>query len=117
MCAGCMTAVTWAGTFAGLAAVTGIYGVGLALTTSATSAYITDLTRETRYGAAHGLFGTIFDIGDALGPICAGLIVARAGYDAAFATAGAMAMVIAAIFGYQSRHWGSAARSTIVTAR
>jgi MFS family permease len=104
-CAGCMTAITWAETFGGLAAVIGIYGVGLALTTSATSACITDLTRETRYGAAHGLFGTIFDIGDALGPICAGLVVARAGYDAAFGAAGVMALVIASIFGYASRHW------------
>jgi len=104
-CAGCMTAITWAGTFGGLAAVTGIYGIGLALTTSATSAYITDLTRETRYGAAHGLFGTIFDIGDALGPICAGVIVARAGYNAAFGAAGGMAVAIACIFAYASRNW------------
>ncbi len=104
-CAGCMTAITWAGDFGELAAVTGIYGVGLALTTSATSAYITDLTRETRYGAAHGLFGTIFDVGDALGPICAGLVVARAGYDTAFTAAGVMAVVIAVIFGSASRYW------------
>ena len=108
-CAGCMTAITWVGTFGGLAAVTGIYGVGLALTTSATSACITDLTRDTRYGAAHGLFGTIFDIGDALGPICAGLIVARAGYDAAFWAAGAMAAAIACLFWYASLNWEASA--------
>ena len=99
-CGACIAAITWAGNFGALAGVTGIYGVGLALTTSATSAYITDLTRETRYGAAHGLFGTIFDIGDALGPICAGLIVARFGYDAAFGTAAAIAVAIACLFAY-----------------
>lgn len=110
-CAGCMVAITWGETFGGLAAVTGIYGVGLALTTSATSAYITDLTRDTRYGAAHGLFGTIFDVGDALGPICAGLIVARAGYSTAFGAAAAMAAVIACLFAYSSRTWDSS-RST-----
>jgi MFS transporter, DHA1 family, multidrug resistance protein len=104
-CAGCMTAISWTETFGGLATVTGIYGVGLALTTSATSAYITDLTRETRYGAAHGLFGTIFDVGDALGPICAGLVVAQAGYHTAFTAAGLMAVVIAVIFGGASRYW------------
>ena len=49
-------------------------------TTSATSAYITDLARRARYGAAHGVFGTIYDIGDALGPIAAGLLVAGVGY-------------------------------------
>jgi MFS transporter, DHA1 family, multidrug resistance protein len=111
-CAGCMLAITWTGTFGALAAVTGIYGVGLALTTSATSAYITDLTRETRYGAAHGLFGTIFDIGDALGPICAGLIVAASGYDAAFGAAAAMAATIACLFAYVSRKWDSSRLTT-----
>ncbi len=103
-CAACMLAITKAGTFGRLAAVTGVYGVGLALTTSATSAYITDLTRETRYGTAHGLFGTIFDVGDALGPICAGLVVARAGYNAAFTAAGVTAVMIAVIFGSASRY-------------
>ena len=47
------------------------YAAGVA-TTAATSAYITDLTRRARYGAAHGVFGTIYDVGDALGPIVAG---------------------------------------------
>jgi len=107
-----MLAITWAGTFAGLVAVTGVYSVGLALTTSATSAYITDMTRETRYGAAHGLFGTIFDIGDALGPICAGLIVAGSGYDAAFGAAAAMAAAIACLFAYVSRNWESSRLTT-----
>ncbi len=44
------------------------YAAGLAITTAATSAYITDITRRARYGAAHGVFGTIYDVGDALGP-------------------------------------------------
>jgi len=44
-----------------------IYAAGVATTTAATSAYITDLTWRARYGAAHGVFGTIYDVGDALG--------------------------------------------------
>jgi sugar phosphate permease len=48
------------------------YAAGVATTTAATSAYITDVTRRARYGAAHGVFGTIYDVGDALGPIVAG---------------------------------------------
>ena len=51
------------------------YAAGVAITTAATSAYITDITRRARYGAAHGVFGTIYDVGDALGPIAAGLLV------------------------------------------
>jgi MFS transporter, DHA1 family, multidrug resistance protein len=104
-CGACMFALSWPVSFGGLAVVTMIYGVGLATTTSATSAYITDLTRSSRYGAAHGLFGTIYDIGDALGPICAGIVVASAGYAAAFRTAGAVAITVVVVFGYASRHW------------
>jgi len=112
--AGCMFAISWMTAFGGLALVTTIYGVGVALTTSATSAYITDLTRRARYGAAHGLFGTIYDIGDALGPICGGLVVAWAGYGAAFQLAGATAAAIGLVFGYASRGWQS--RSLSVSA-
>ena len=38
------------------------YAAGVAITTAATSAYITDLTRRARYGSAHGVCGTIYDI-------------------------------------------------------
>jgi MFS family permease len=43
-----------------------LYAVGVAVTTAATSAFITDLSQRARYGAAHGVFGTIYDVGDAL---------------------------------------------------
>ena len=113
--ASCMLAIAWTTEFGSLALVTMIYGVGVAITTSATSAYITDLTRRARYGAAHGLFGTIYDIGDALGPICGGLVASRAGYGAAFQLAGAMAATIALVFGYASRDWQSSRRVSMST--
>lgn len=114
--AGCMFAISWTATFEGLLGVTMVYGVGVAVTTSATTAYITDLTRRARYGAAHGLFGTIYDIGDALGPICGGLMVARAGYGAAFQLAGAMAAAMALVFGFASRDWQSPRSVSVSTA-
>ena len=99
--------ISWPTSFGGLAPVTIVYGVGLALTTSATSAFITDLTRSARYGAAHGLFGTIYDIGDALGPLCAGLVVAYAGYAVAFGLAGTLALAMAFVLGCASTHWSA----------
>ena len=54
-----------------LAAAIVAYAVGVAVTTSATSAFITDLSKRAQYGAAHGVFGTIYDVGDAAGPILA----------------------------------------------
>ena len=74
------------------------YAAGVAITTAATSAYITDITRRARYGAAHGVFGTIYDIGDALGPITAGVLVARLGYAQMFQVMAAVAMTMAVVF-------------------
>ena len=82
-----------AGNVAGLVTAIVTYASGAATTTAATSAYITDITRRERYGAAHGVFGTIYDVGDALGPIVAGLLVAVAGYSAMFQV---MAMIVIA---------------------
>jgi len=80
-----------------------VYAAGVATTTAATSAYITDMTRRARYGAAHGVFGTIYDIGDALGPIVAGVLVAVVGYTQMFQVMAAVAFTMAAAFAAASR--------------
>jgi MFS family permease len=87
------------------------YGTGLAVTTSATSALVTDLARRARYGAAHGIFGTIYDIGDALGPIAAGFIVAGLGYRRTFQLIAGIALALAGLFAYRSRAWSREAAS------
>ena len=79
------------------------YAAGVATTTAATSAYITDMTRRARYGAAHGVFGTIYDVGDALGPIVAGVLVAAVGYSRMFQVMAAAAFTMAAAFAAASR--------------
>jgi MFS transporter, DHA1 family, multidrug resistance protein len=90
---------------ASVAAVVVIYAAGAAITTAATAAYITDITRRARYGAAHGVFGTIYDIGDALGPIAAGLLVAAVGYLLMFRIMAAIAVVMALAFALVTRGW------------
>lgn len=79
------------------------YAAGVATTTAATSAYITDMTRRARYGAAHGVFGTIYDVGDALGPIVAGVLVAAVGYTRMFQVMAAVALTMASAFAVASR--------------
>lgn len=79
------------------------YAAGVATTTAATSAYITDMTRRARYGAAHGVFGTIYDVGDALGPIAAGVLVAAVGYSRMFQIMAAVALTMAVTFAVASR--------------
>jgi MFS family permease len=78
------------------------YAAGVATTTAATSAFITDVTSRARYGAAHGVFGTIYDIGDALGPIAAGLVVAAAGYPPMFRGLAVLGLAMAAVFALTS---------------
>lgn len=79
------------------------YAVGVGTTHAAASAFITDITRRARYGAAHGVFGTIYDIGDASGPIAAGLLVAAFGYAAMFRSVAAVALIAAVAFVFASR--------------
>lgn len=74
------------------------YAAGVAVTTAATSAYVTDVAPRARYGAAHGVFGTIYDVGDAAGPILAGLLVAAWGYPQMFQVMATMAVAVAAAF-------------------
>ena len=65
--------------FTALILLSALYGAGVAVTTSATAALVTDLVRSDRYGTAHGVFGTIMDVGHAAGPITAGLLADQLG--------------------------------------
>lgn len=102
-CGSAMLLISMATNLAGTVAAILMYAAGVATTTAATSAYITDITRRARYGAAHGVFGTIYDIGDALGPIAAGLLVASLGYARMFQVMAAVALVMALLFAITSR--------------
>ena len=86
-----------------LATVVVTYAAGVATTTAATSAFITDVSRRARYGTAHGVFGTIYDIGDAAGPIGAGLLVAAVGYAPMFRTLAVVGLMMAVVFAVASR--------------
>jgi MFS family permease len=80
------------------------YAVGVAVTSAATSAFITDLSHRARYGTAHGVFGTIYDVGDALGPVAAGLLVASVGYARMFQMMAMVALLVTMVFFVMSRH-------------
>jgi DHA1 family multidrug resistance protein-like MFS transporter len=80
-----------------------LYAVSVAVTTAATSAYITDVAPKSRFGAAHGVFGTIYDVGDAAGPLVGGLLVQAWGYALTFQLMATLAAVTAIAFGWLSR--------------
>jgi len=83
-----------------------LYAASVAVTTAATNAYITDVAPKARFGAAHGVFGTIYDIGDAGGPLAGGLMVAAFGYGATFRTMALIAATAALTFLWFSRTSG-----------
>ncbi len=61
-----------------------LFGFGEALVTSSSAAMVADLCKARHYGTAMGVFGTIFDVGHASGPILGGLLVGALGYGWAF---------------------------------
>jgi MFS family permease len=74
------------------------WGFGTAVVSAVASAFITDLAKRAHYGAAHGTFGTIFDLGEAAGPIVAGMVVARLGFAWMFVVNAMQLLLTAAIF-------------------
>ena len=102
-CAVSVVGISFASTATELYAAVLIYALSVALTTAATSAYITDVAPKSRFGAAHGVFGTIYDVGDAGGPLLGGLLVQAWGYAPTFQFMAVLAMVTAAAFAWLSR--------------
>lgn len=81
-----------------LLAFGGAWGLSLSVVSSVAGALITDLSNRAHYGAAHGAFGAIYDIGEASGPILAGVIVAHLGYNAMFTVMGALLFLSSYLF-------------------
>ena len=77
-----------------------IFGLGEALVTSSTTALVAELCRAQQYGTAMGVFGTIFDIGHASGPIIGGVLIATFGYQASFSAISAVLLLTIPIFWY-----------------
>lgn len=70
--------------FAGLAALSLVFGLGFATVTSSTSALVADLTKDGRFGSSMGVLRTVMDVGQSIGPVLTGWVVAAAGYAEAF---------------------------------
>jgi DHA1 family multidrug resistance protein-like MFS transporter len=102
-CAGSVVGVSLATSQPRLYAAVLVYAVSVAITTAATGAYITDVAPRSRFGAAHGVFGTIYDIGDAAGPLVGGVLIQSWGYAPTFQLMAALAAATAVTFTWLSR--------------
>jgi MFS transporter, DHA1 family, multidrug resistance protein len=87
----------------GFIAVVPLLGLGIAAVTPATNALIADLVVARRLGTGMGVFGTIWDVGEAMGPILAGALIGHFGYAPAFDTLAAIIAAVALLFAVRVR--------------
>lgn len=98
--------------FAGLLVIVPLLGLGIAAVTPATNALIADLVAARRLGTGMGVFGTIWDVGEAAGPILAGILIAQIGYPRAFDVIAAVTAAIALVFAARVRLGAAPAASS-----
>jgi DHA1 family multidrug resistance protein-like MFS transporter len=72
-----------------------LLGIGVGAVTPVTNALIADLASTRRLGAAMGVFGTIWDIGEAAGPMIAGFLIGRLNYARTFDVLAAIITLVA----------------------
>lgn len=77
-------------------AVSALYGLGVAISTVATSAYVTDVANRERIRASMGALFAIMDVGSSPGPLV--VVVATAGYGAGFFVSLLMALAVQVVF-------------------
>lgn len=88
VCAGTIVLIPHIVVFGPLLVVSALFGLGMGGVTPSTTATIADLSKARRYGAAMGVFGSIWDTGHATGPVLAGILVGAFGYQPAFLVIG-----------------------------
>ena len=74
------------------------FGIGMAMVTSSTAAYVSDLTERKDYGAAIGVLSTIMDIGQTIGPIISGYVLIAFSFGGVFSMVGFVLLASALIF-------------------
>ncbi len=75
-----------------------LFGLSLSIVTSATSAFIADLSKKETHGSAMGILGSIMDIGHTTGPLLSGIIASHSGFGPSFAGAAAILLTAGFIF-------------------
>ena len=68
------------------------------MVTSATSAYIADLSNPETRGSAMGMLGSIMDIGHTAGPLLSGVVASIFGYAQSFIGAALILLAVSLIF-------------------
>jgi MFS family permease len=95
---GSVAVVPFATGFPVFLAVSAAFGLGMSLSTVATSAYVADVAKKEEIGASMGALSSIMDIGQSGGPLITGIIISIAGYTMGFFAGFFLALAVTAVF-------------------
>jgi len=95
---GSVAMIPFIASFPGFLAISALFGLGISLSTVATSAYIADVAKKEQIGASMGALSSIMDIGQSAGPLVTGIIISIAGYASGFFAGFILAVVVTGIF-------------------
>lgn len=98
LCAVTLPLIVLGKSFFTLLVLSCLLGLGVALVTPSTTALVADLVKAGRMGSAMGVFGTIWDSGEAAGPILAGFLIASLSYFNSFLIISGLMALAAVIF-------------------
>jgi DHA1 family multidrug resistance protein-like MFS transporter len=97
LCAAALPLLFRCQSFAAFAMVAPVLGLGVGAVTPVTGALIADLASAKHLGAAMGVFGTVFDLGEAAGPIVAGFLIGSLGYASTFDVLAALTVAVSVV--------------------
>ena len=101
-----IAAVPAASTFPGFLAASALFGLGIAISTVATSAYVADVAKQEQIGSSMGALSSIMDVGQSSGPFITGVVITLAGYTAGFFVSLLLAAIVTVIFVFSVRGGG-----------
>ncbi len=78
--------------------VSALLGLGMSLSTVATSAYVADVAGKEQIGASMGALSSVMDIGHSAGPLVTGIIISAVSYTIGFLAGFLPAIFTTAVF-------------------
>ncbi len=95
---GSVAAVPLAWSFPVVLGVSALFGLGMAISTVATSAYVAEVASRERIGASMGALSAIMDVGHSAGPLVTGVVIGAAGYASGFLLSLLLALAVTVVF-------------------
>ena len=83
--------------------VSAVFGLGMSISTVATSAYVADVARKEQIGASMGALSSTMDIRQTAGPLITGVIIMAAGYTYGFFANFLLTVAVAMVFAVSVR--------------